>query len=146
MDALSHPVMWQAYLKLKEAERVGALDSDDACVSLLAGTYIEWFHWKLMLRDAQWLKRLELASLVEILAAISAVTGAGATHSEDEWVQPACARDLVSQSQASDLLREAISGGLLRETARRQWQWRHRIVREYLADVAREDRGKSCDQ
>lgn len=139
MDMLRHPTMWQALLRLEEEAREQAFRGEELAVARLVENFLEWFRHKLHLRD-RGLRDLDSESLRRVLRSIATESRASTNHSRDlGWIRPACATDLVNESEARDLYREARSVGAIVESERMQWRWRNEILAEMLAFGGRRD-------
>jgi hypothetical protein len=133
VEALRHPAMWGALMRVDPSDHARVLDGDVEATHLLARCFIEeWFCEKLRRRGF----RLPLVDSVAILKAIAQRCRAAdtANFSTDHWTEGACADGMLNDLQARLLQREALSAGVIDGKSRGRWHWNHQLVYEYLAD------------
>lgn len=133
-NALLHPVMWQALLRLDDPDKELALRGDEQGLHRLACAYVTWFCVKAQMR----LYELDEAEIREVLRAVAVRSGADRAvllDYDSDWKAPACGTHAVSERQAKKLYNEAQSGGLIMRDRPLKWYWRHSFVRDYLASA-----------
>jgi energy-coupling factor transporter ATP-binding protein EcfA2 len=136
LKSLEHPAMWLALLNLEPLDQRNAVQGKKQSVYDLAHRFIIWFHSKLKYRERERFQNLTESDLVQVLGAIVQHSSETAPYSRDsDWSKPAWQTGQVSEAEANDLYREALSAGLIIEDARHLWRWRHFIVRDYLAST-----------
>lgn len=136
LNALKHPAMWGAFLRLRDAnQRERALDGDNGAYHEMAKIFVERFIGKVRDRgQAGTLNNEELYSLLQHIAQTTFSTGR-MRHTISEWRTPACDTQMVNSIHADRLRKEALSGGMITSEDAQSWRWRHRFVQAFLAST-----------
>lgn len=139
LNMLRHPTMWQALMRLEEQTREQALRGEPPAVIELISNFLEWYHYKLCLRNRE-LQHLDVGDLREVIGTIAVASGGGTNHDRDTgWVDPACETNLVTQIEARELYQEARSVGMILESERTRWGWRNETLADLLSRIGRTD-------
>lgn len=132
IGTLKHPVMWRALLRLEPSTRHRVLEGDENALHGLAQEFINWFHWKLGLRELMH-PNLSMENLLRILNMVAQNSDSSVSNMRDEhWVSPACLTNLVNNHEARRLFVQAESAGLIELNDRLSWRWRHGAVYDFL--------------
>ena len=124
---LQDPVMWQAFSELTEPLQRAWLTGDLSLRSRLGERYVERFLLKASRRlpfdpDVMRTALRRVATRVSPLGEVF--------YEHVTWIE-ACVTSF-GEYQASTLMQEALSGGLILRGDDGRWQWRNKIVEEYL--------------
>jgi len=136
LEALMHPAVWRALLELGPDVQSRVLSSEFSATRQLAAAFTGRFCVKVVARGR--LAGMNEDALLDVLCAIarhSANTGRTRQPMAD-WIDPARSTDWIrGAGEARLLCSEALSGGMILEDGRDHWRWRHRLVRDYLAEL-----------
>lgn len=130
VEALQHPAMWGAFLRLREDAQSLVLDGSPLGLQELVAEFSRWFSSKAAARSP--LRKADL--IIEVLCAIAVhcVQAMKSEFTDSDWIEPASRTGLVEIHTARLLKSEALSAGLINGTLTGQWHWRHAFVCEYL--------------
>lgn len=136
LDALTHPAMWGAFIRLRDANKQdGALAEDRDAHHEMARIFVDRFIGKAQDRGhMDTLHRAELHSLLRYIAHATLSTGR-VQHTASDWRTLACDTQMVNSIHADRLREEALSGGMIEREDAKSWRWRHRFVEEFLAST-----------
>jgi hypothetical protein len=135
LEALKHPAMWFALRRLQSEDRASMLDGNPVALDRLAGHFLWWFSEKVRRRHSDW-NREDVTEAMLAIALRASATHA-AQYSREIW-QDVGRGDYALRGRQVYLYLygEALSAGVIRETERGMWDWRHPFVGRFLAREA----------
>ena len=130
--------MWYALRRLQPEDHANLLDGSSEALDLLAEYFLSWFYEKAWRRHSQW-NRDDVAEALSAIA-LRAFAIQSAQFPFEIWLDVS-RRDYILQGRQihQHLYHEALSAGIIRETGRRIWDWRHPFVGRFLARKAAEE-------
>jgi len=136
-DSLRHPALWRCFCALGEEQRLGVLREEPEAMEAMSWKLLEWFKRKIDLRHPGQSYTQEDARMVleEAATALSA-SGASVGRKREHWIKPATDAG-YDKSVAEQTWAEALSAGLIQESARNQWFWRHPFFARTLLAASR---------
>src|SRR6266567_338722 len=138
LEALAHPAMWYALRRLQPEDHANLLDGNSETLDLLAKYFLSWFYEKAWRRHPQW-NRDDVAEALSAIA-LRAFATQSAQFPFEIWLEVSrCDYILQGRQIHQHLYHEALSAGIIRETGRRIWDWRHPFVGRFLARKATEE-------
>jgi hypothetical protein len=136
LDALRHPVLWGAFLYLDSADlRSAVLAGDQHGMNALADKFVGRFQSQTRDRLEAKVGRHGMVQDVLISVAHWMKERRKKVVTRRNWTRAAMLVGDVHYVLASDLLSEAISGGVLAPSLD-GWTWRHEFVGIYLGSIA----------
>lgn len=138
LEALEHPAMWYALRQLQPKERNDLLDGNLEALDRLAGYFLSWFYEKAWRRHPYWSRDDVTEALLAI--ALRAFATQSAQFPFEIWLEVSRrGYSLQGRQIYQYLYHEALSAGVIRETGRGIWDWRHPFVGRFLARKAAEE-------
>lgn len=131
LSSLRHPAMWRALLELAPQIQRQVLEGKRSAVHQLARVFVLWFAKKAIIRGVS---DLEEDDLLWVLKEIACYTknNVKMIQTNNQWLNPACASQMINGQKAKELQTEALLAGLIERDDRKHWRWRHQLVVDYL--------------